>query len=231
MPCSSSSGSAPVLVANGLLTEGGVSVFAIMCAVHGKLVQMWAAGQSPNGALLAAYRGLANDFGLTPVAQSKVSPVGDRGPTDSTVSATTGGGREWAYGYRWQKSREAFLREHPLCRMCESRTPPRLTLGTVVDHIIPHKGDAAKFWDQSGLESLCKRCHDSASKARTAPARSSRRSGLMAIPSSDGRRHRDHGQKRSLDRRRLFTELNRNFPAFFWQQIQRDRRRAKRPNG
>ena len=32
---------------------------------------------------------------------------------------------------------------------------------TVVDHIIPHKGDSDLFWDESNWQSLCKRCHDS----------------------------------------------------------------------
>jgi 5-methylcytosine-specific restriction protein A len=31
---------------------------------------------------------------------------------------------------------------------------------TVVDHIVPHKGDKVKFWDSSNWQSLCKRCHD-----------------------------------------------------------------------
>lgn len=33
-------------------------------------------------------------------------------------------------------------------------------MATVVDHIIPHKGDYERFWDRSGWQSLCKRCHD-----------------------------------------------------------------------
>jgi 5-methylcytosine-specific restriction protein A len=30
----------------------------------------------------------------------------------------------------------------------------------VVDHIIPHKGDKALFWDSGNWQALCKRCHD-----------------------------------------------------------------------
>jgi phage terminase small subunit len=66
-----------VLVANRLLTEGGLSALGQMCALHGKIVQLYAAGESPNAALIAQYRALANDFGLTPVAQGKVRPHGD----------------------------------------------------------------------------------------------------------------------------------------------------------
>lgn len=37
----------------------------------------------------------------------------------------------------------------------------RLTVATVVDHVTPHKGDQALFWDPVNWQSLCKRCHDS----------------------------------------------------------------------
>jgi phage terminase small subunit len=68
---------ARVLVANRLLTEGGLSSLGHLCALHGKIVQLHAAGESPNAALVAQWRGLANDFGLTPVAQGKVRPHGE----------------------------------------------------------------------------------------------------------------------------------------------------------
>lgn len=32
----------------------------------------------------------------------------------------------------------------------------------VVDHVRPHRGDEALFWDVSNLQALCKRCHDGA---------------------------------------------------------------------
>ena len=31
---------------------------------------------------------------------------------------------------------------------------------TVVDHIIPHRGDQKLFWDQNNWQALCKSCHD-----------------------------------------------------------------------
>lgn len=64
---------APILTSARLLTDGGLSALGILCALHGKLVQLWTAGETPTGAMLAAYRGLTNDFGLTPVAQGKVT--------------------------------------------------------------------------------------------------------------------------------------------------------------
>lgn len=68
---------APILVANKLLTEAGLSAFGMLCALHGKLVQLWSAGEAPVASMVAQYRNLINDFGLTPVAQGKVKPVGE----------------------------------------------------------------------------------------------------------------------------------------------------------
>ena len=63
---------APILHANKLLTEAGLSALATLCALHGKIVQLFAAGECPTGHLLSQYRNLINDFGLTPVAQGKL---------------------------------------------------------------------------------------------------------------------------------------------------------------
>lgn len=35
------------------------------------------------------------------------------------------------------------------------------TAAIVVDHIIPHKGNKALFWDTRNWQPLCKPCHDS----------------------------------------------------------------------
>lgn len=68
---------APILVANKLLTEAGLSALGQLCALHGKVVQLYAAGEAPVASMVAQMRGLMNDFGLTPVAQGKVKPGGD----------------------------------------------------------------------------------------------------------------------------------------------------------
>ena len=64
-----------ILTNNKLLTQAGTSSLGILCAVHGAVVEMFQAGKTPTGHLLAQYRNLANDFGLTPVAQGKVRPA------------------------------------------------------------------------------------------------------------------------------------------------------------
>jgi len=42
----------------------------------------------------------------------------------------------------------------------ECRSYERLTPATVVDHIIPHRGDERLFWDETNWQPLCKQCHD-----------------------------------------------------------------------
>ena len=65
---------------------------------------------------------------------------------------------EKGYGYRWQKARTAFLHAHPLCVRCQEKG--RLVKATVVDHIVPHRGDPKLFWDTDNWQALCKSCHD-----------------------------------------------------------------------
>ena len=62
------------------------------------------------------------------------------------------------YGSRWQKASKAFLQSHPLCAECMKQG--RYTKATVVDHIVPHRGDQKLFWDRSNWQPLCKACHD-----------------------------------------------------------------------
>ena len=62
------------------------------------------------------------------------------------------------YGSKWQRAREDWLREHPLCVMHQQRG--MVVEATVVDHVVPHRGDLKLFWDRTNWQSLCKLCHD-----------------------------------------------------------------------
>ena len=62
------------------------------------------------------------------------------------------------YTYRWRKAAKGFLREHPWCAECQRRGRA-LTPATEVDHIIPHRGNKALFWDKNNWQPLCHRCH------------------------------------------------------------------------
>lgn len=66
---------------------------------------------------------------------------------------------ERGYNSRWRKARESYLKSHPLCVMCEEQN--KIVVATVVNHIIPHKGDQSLFWDKSNWQAVCKLHHDS----------------------------------------------------------------------
>lgn len=60
------------------------------------------------------------------------------------------------YGYAWQRYRLSFLADprNVICALCKHH------VATVVDHIIPHRGDNELFWARANHQALCKRCHD-----------------------------------------------------------------------
>lgn len=62
------------------------------------------------------------------------------------------------YDNRWQKYRKSFLEQHPLCVMCEREGD--IKVATVVDHIIPHKGNQELFWDWENHQQLCEFHHN-----------------------------------------------------------------------
>jgi phage terminase small subunit len=67
---------APVLMANKLLTTANIGAFGQLCAVHGRLVALWAASETPRAALISIYRGLLADLGLSAMpAPSNINPA------------------------------------------------------------------------------------------------------------------------------------------------------------
>ena len=65
---------------------------------------------------------------------------------------------ERGYNSRWRRARDHFLKAHPLCAEC--KRAGKTTPATVVDHVIPHRGDPVLFWDRDNWQALCKACHD-----------------------------------------------------------------------
>lgn len=81
-------------------------------------------------------------------------PAGRAKPDARRPDATQRG-----YTRRWkEKIRKPFLDANPLCVECSKGG--RITEATVVDHIVPHRGDPVKFNDISNLQSLCQTCHN-----------------------------------------------------------------------
>ncbi|WP_417724208.1 HNH endonuclease signature motif containing protein [Salipiger sp.] len=69
--------------------------------------------------------------------------------------ATRPTARQRGYDGAWQKARAAFLAAHPHCAH-----PGCNALATVVDHIVPHRGDKALFWDRTNWQPLCGHHHN-----------------------------------------------------------------------
>lgn len=77
--------------------------------------------------------------------------------------------QERGYTYRWAQVSTAHLAVYRLCGdradgtldgfrgVCHARG--LLTPAEVTDHIQPHKGDPALFWDPRNWQSLCRRCN------------------------------------------------------------------------
>lgn len=83
------------------------------------------------------------------------------------------------YTKRWSKASKAFRLQYPLCGMRPNNEPPvmsrcylenRTTPATLVDHVIPHRGDELLFWDETNWQSLCDCCHSSKTASEDAHA-------------------------------------------------------------
>ncbi|PHR57920.1 MAG: HNH endonuclease [Robiginitomaculum sp.] len=68
---------------------------------------------------------------------------------------------KWYSLARWKRHRTNQLSKQPLCCMCADEG--RVTAATIADHVTPHRGDEALFWNGK-LQSLCKTHHDSTKK-------------------------------------------------------------------
>lgn len=55
---------------------------------------------------------------------------------------------------KWRAMRRCYLKAHPVCR-----TPGCGREARHADHITPHHGDAALFFDTANLQPLCHSCH------------------------------------------------------------------------
>lgn len=91
-------------------------------------------------------------------------------PARKAWATTTGTNKQRGYGADWQKLRNAYIAEHPLCEVCEQR-------GVVCDadevhHVTSFNGvgDPLRL-DWCNLQAVCKRCHQRATGGRRRRAR------------------------------------------------------------
>lgn len=71
--------------------------------------------------------------------------------------------RRWYKTARWQRVRLGVIRRDKYtCQqtgaLCIGKHPAPNS--PVVDHIVPHRGDEALFWDESNLQTVSKEFHD-----------------------------------------------------------------------
>ncbi|MPT00955.1 MAG: HNH endonuclease [Pseudomonas sp.] len=93
---------------------------------------------------------------LKPPMQAQPSRLATVNPESWRTAKGTAAQR--GYGYKWQVARAEWLQANPLCVYCQREG--RVTAGTVVDHIVPHRGDMKLFWSRSNWQTLCRHCHD-----------------------------------------------------------------------
>jgi 5-methylcytosine-specific restriction protein A len=93
------------------------------------------------------------------------------------------GGRTLLDSRRWRRLSAGFRRRHPLCAAC--LRDGLLVVADHVDHVVPHRGDLAAFWDPQNLQSLCRRCHASKTAAET--LRGGRGADITGVEQTDGR--------------------------------------------
>jgi 5-methylcytosine-specific restriction protein A len=62
------------------------------------------------------------------------------------------------YSSDWRARSTAFRKAHPLCLGCEAIG--RIQPATLVDHIKPHRGDQALFWDEANWQPCCRWHHE-----------------------------------------------------------------------
>ena len=65
---------------------------------------------------------------------------------------------ERGYGAKWQRERRKFLESNPFCVKCYEEG--HITMATIVDHIVPHRGDQKLFWDRGNWQPLCEHHHN-----------------------------------------------------------------------
>jgi 5-methylcytosine-specific restriction protein A len=85
------------------------------------------------------------------IASNRLSTIAE--PTWRTGMTSA----ERGYDNKWRKARALYLQQHPLCVMCQA--DGIVGMATVVDHIVPHRGNQSLFWNPANWQSLCATHH------------------------------------------------------------------------
>lgn len=85
-------------------------------------------------------------------------PQASRAELNAAYDARRGSARKRGYVGQWDLASAVFKRKHPLCLGCEA--VGRVVATEVTDHVEPHRGDMAKFWNGELWQPACRWHHD-----------------------------------------------------------------------
>jgi 5-methylcytosine-specific restriction endonuclease McrA len=85
----------------------------------------------------------------------------------------------WYQLTAWRKRRARQLRDHPICKLCESQNI--ITPATVADHVTPHQGEWNAFLT-TPLQSLCATCHSGDKRSQESKGWSNRIDAATGFP-------------------------------------------------
>lgn len=88
---------------------------------------------------------------LPPVFRPRGVPT--RAEQNRAYDRRRGSARDRGYSARWDAAARLFKRDYPLCCGCEA--VGRIAATSVVDHVVPHEGDMALFWDEENWQPAC----------------------------------------------------------------------------
>ena len=96
---------------------------------------------------------------ILPVLAPVVPYLTDDPALASRTRDSTDPWRAWYKTARWQRLRLSVLVASDFtCVRCKTVAD---SPGLVADHIKPHRGNAAMFWNRQNLQCLCTHCHSS----------------------------------------------------------------------
>jgi phage terminase small subunit len=75
-----------ILHSSGVLTEACLSPLEMMCALRGKMVQLYHAGEAPSASLHNSLQAMQASFGLPPAAYGKIKPSNGDNDNDNPFS-------------------------------------------------------------------------------------------------------------------------------------------------
>ena len=87
-------------------------------------------------------------------------PAGNlsRQEANRTYDQRRGSSRARGYNSAWDKASRGHRAKHPLCRYCA--LVGEVKAADLTDHLYPHRGDQAVFWNSAYWVSACNDCHN-----------------------------------------------------------------------